>query len=1311
MSSRLKSGGYLVVVVAIIALLAFWLSKTKRQSHDIAAAKPALNAPGAAVNPGQTSGAGGPRPSSSAGSPAPVVATSPASPPSSAGPAGALTTAADSGLSAGVLKQIAALEAEKAARTPAEQKLDSQLLYADRMRRGVPVADGVPAQRVNLDKDGQGRVLMDIKADVTGELLQHIKTLGGRVLNSFPQYQSIRAAVPLAAVEDLAARAEVRFIQPAVRVLRNTVVSQGDYAHQADTARATFGVNGSGVKIGVVSDSVDYLTNSPVNGLVTVLPGQSGIPASGEGTAMLEIIHDLAPGAQLFFATGDGSASVMASNILQLRFDYGCDIIVDDLAYYDESPFQDDIIAQAVNAATADGALYFSSAGNSGNLDSGTSGTWEGDFVNGGAAGPPVNGRGGFIHSFGAANYDLLTRSSSAGADTVLIWSDPLGASTNDYDLFTLDFSGTTIVSSSVNIQDGSQDPYEHVPSAFTGYRFVVVLASGTNRFLHLDTQRGQLAVATDGSVRGHNAAASGLSVAAVNVANAIYPNPFTGGSSDPVETFSSDGPRRMFYNPSGVPFTPGNFSSTGGVVYQKPDFAAADNVSTAVTGFSLFPGTSAAAPHAAAIAALLKSYRPNLTAAQARTILTGTALDIMAPGADRDSGAGIVMALPALRQAFPDALDVTPATGFTAGGPLGGPFSPAFQSFTLTNIGSGSLNWSLAGKPSWLDVSSGGGTLTPGGPAATVTVSLNTSAASGLPAGIYYANVSFTNLTSGIGQGRAFILVVQAPASLSGYADTVRSFNPVGYWALNETNQPPPPDSAIDQGAIGSAGDGFAIDGVSEGEPGVVGTAFRFFNPGPSPLYVGSRVDIPWQAALNPNGPFTVEFWVKPRQLTSDLYCPACSLDATENGGSSRLGWIFYQWSDNTWQFRVGGLGGYASPAAGGAAQAGVWQHLAGVYDGTNIYLYVNGQKVAGPVAVPMFGPNPRTPLRLGATSLPNRGFDGWVDEVAIYAKALSASDIAAHYAAATTNGAGYTAQIQAAHPVGYWPLDDTAAVPPDANALPVAYNSGGAPELYGLYQPGTVPDVAGVPDNGFGTNNRGCLFNGAAGYVSIPGSTLNITGPLTLSAWVKIDAANGNPQTIVGKGDTSYRLYTDPNGYPHFADGLQSSGDITGGTTVADGQWHHLVGVYDGVGSEQLYVDGLAVASTNGATGPISGNDGDVWIGGAPDHGTLHLFVGKVDEVAIFTNALSSAQVRQLFTSAAPLARLTSVTQTNGVIAFAWSALSGQNYQVQYKTNLAQTDWMNLGAPLTATNATTTASDAIGPEPQRYYRVLLVP
>jgi subtilisin family serine protease len=123
------------------------------------------------------------------------------------------------------------------------------------------------------------------------------------------------------------------------------------------------------------------------------------------------------------------------------------------------------------------------------------------------------------------------------------------------------------------------------------------------------------------------------------------YPGTFSG--SNTIESFSSDGPRRIFFTGNGSPLTPGNFSSTGGQVLQKPDFTAADGVSiSGAGGFSSpFYGTSAAAPHAAAIAALVKSRNLAQTASQVRAALFSSAIDIEGLGVDRDSGVGIIMA------------------------------------------------------------------------------------------------------------------------------------------------------------------------------------------------------------------------------------------------------------------------------------------------------------------------------------------------------------------------------------------------------------------------------------------------------------------------------------------------------------------------------------------------------------------------------------------------------------------------------------------------------------------------------------------
>jgi hypothetical protein len=618
-------------------------------------------------------------------------------------------------ISAEVMQQIQALEAEKESRTPAQQKIDSQLLYASKMERAQPIASGVSALQVNVGASDTGRVLVDISALVDDNFIQFLERNGATVLVSTPDYHSVRVEVSLNRLEDIAASDNVRFIQPkaeymlsqagnpgsqmvddvhgasdfdsrAERVRQQLTLalsekddekpidpgsltsvgykqSEGDASHRANTARGAFNVDGTGIKIGVLSNGVTSLAASQASGdlgPVTVLPGQIG--SGDEGTAMLEIIHDLAPGAQLFFATANATPATFAQNIRNLRA-AGCDIIVDDVFYFLETPFQDGqapavvsntnggAVAQAVIDVTAAGALYFSSAGNQGNKDINTSSCFQGDFVDGG---PNALMPGGTVNNFGGGNLNNQVLIAS-GNPTNLFWSDPLGGSANDYDLFVLNATATAVVQSSTNVQSGTQDPSEQVSATAVNNRIVVFKKTGAAaRFFHITTNSNsggggpRLAINTEGTTKGHSSAAAAFSVGATPATGAAFT------AAAVTETFSSDGPRRLFFNADGTAITPGNFLSTGGLLRQKPDITAADGVSvTGVGGFgSPFSGTSAAAPHAAAIAGLIKQAKPAFTTAQIRTALTSSAIDIQAAGVDRDSGAGIVMAYQALQAA-----------------------------------------------------------------------------------------------------------------------------------------------------------------------------------------------------------------------------------------------------------------------------------------------------------------------------------------------------------------------------------------------------------------------------------------------------------------------------------------------------------------------------------------------------------------------------------------------------------------------------------------------------------------------------------
>ena len=306
-----------------------------------------------------------------------------------AGPVGAQQPSVQAGgeLPGKAMLQIKELLEAKAQRTPAQRKVISQLLDA---------AGSTRSQRVPGTASTDEPVTVDIRTDVTPSLLARIQSLGGTVLNSLPKYRAIRAHLPLSAVEPLAAHDTIQSIRTGdVAVTRKEDTSEGEAAHRAEVARQTHSVDGTGIGIGVLSNGVRTLAARQASGdlpdRVTVLPGQAG--SGDEGTAMLEIVHDLAPGAELYFATALGGQARFAANIEALC-EAGADVIVDDVYYILEAAFQDDVVAQGVNAAVADGCVFVSAGGNGGNLNDGTAGVWEGGLRRGrDAAGERRTGR------------------------------------------------------------------------------------------------------------------------------------------------------------------------------------------------------------------------------------------------------------------------------------------------------------------------------------------------------------------------------------------------------------------------------------------------------------------------------------------------------------------------------------------------------------------------------------------------------------------------------------------------------------------------------------------------------------------------------------------------------------------------------------------------------------------------------------------------------------------------------------------------------------------------------------------------------
>jgi len=104
---------------------------------------------------------------------------------------------------------------EKDARTEAQRKLDSQLLYEIYRRRGEAAQKGVPPGATDVKIDAHGRALVDVRAPVTARLQKAIRRAGGTVLSTSRAHDSTIARIPLLKLESIAADPAVRAIVPA----------------------------------------------------------------------------------------------------------------------------------------------------------------------------------------------------------------------------------------------------------------------------------------------------------------------------------------------------------------------------------------------------------------------------------------------------------------------------------------------------------------------------------------------------------------------------------------------------------------------------------------------------------------------------------------------------------------------------------------------------------------------------------------------------------------------------------------------------------------------------------------------------------------------------------------------------------------------------------------------------------------------------------------------------------------------------------------------------------------------------------------
>jgi len=491
-------------------------------------------------------------------------------------------------------------------------------------------------------KRDQYRIKVDIRGNVTDELLDFIEESGGKVIYASKEFDSIRAAITGKLIDHLSRREEVYSISNAAKAHKYKLnTSQGVTDQRVNVARSNPNFKGKGVKIGVLSDSVNYLAQVQKTGDLPNVQVLDNVGGMGEGTAMLEIIYDMAPEAQLYFATAVRSDASYADNIIKLA-NAGCKVIVDDVVYYNEPSFEDGIIAKAVNKVAKQGVAYFAAGGNEGNKHLGTSQTWEGDYK-GNNQPTTFNGQKYLdFHLFSASS--VYNQISGSPTGCVLQWADSFNSPSSDYDLFISDSSNKIVTAST-----GKNQAFEaaSVPSGKTS-KILVARRSGSARFMRISCF-GYLTLqfSTNGATSGHSTAEGGFGVGAIRISSSKTSSFFNDAKTKTLQPdyFSSDGPRRIYFD-NGIAVTPGNFLSSGGKIRNKPDFLSTNGCLTATPGFSSFYGTSAAAPHAAALAALIFGAAPSISLANLRNVLMKSAIDVGPKGRDDSSGVGVLDAV-----------------------------------------------------------------------------------------------------------------------------------------------------------------------------------------------------------------------------------------------------------------------------------------------------------------------------------------------------------------------------------------------------------------------------------------------------------------------------------------------------------------------------------------------------------------------------------------------------------------------------------------------------------------------------------------
>jgi len=646
------------------------------------------------------------------------------------------------------------------------------------------VQDAMRSRRLRIDANNEVQVYILLSA-VTDDTVKQLTDAGVTIEIRDPDRRRVQAHLPIAKLNSVAQLAIVDSIRLPTYARRRvgSVTTEGDTILFADAVRQQMSLDGTGVRVGVISDGLkgvfatgctsqcagvgggpistgdlpsaagvrtasgvltsssggivgrSFQANNDLEGLPPATPACTFPGAGAEGTALLEIVHDLAPGARLSFANFDTDLAFnQAVNFLAASND----IVIDDIGFfgepYDGSSGVSRNTAAALNNPDFPIRAYFTSAGNDADEH------YIGTYVSSGVDGASISGvaNPGRVHLFqrtgdttdvlglGPQPYNVVALPPNGEIAIFLSWNDPFGGSTNNYDLYLVQQSTGRVVASSTDVQNGRQDPVEVIDYVNrTGqqdfFRIVVqnVRDAAQPRDLNIFSFQpecaaaGPLVLAPPRHER-HNFNTATRSVSAQSDAGGSPASVISVGAicsaSANAAAFANRVPNESCLDATNR--TAEFFSSRGPTLdgRQKPDIAAIDGVTITGAGSfgSTFFGTSAAAPHMGGIAALLLQGAPCLlnrststigaTAARTsvRNLLLGNAVKLSSDNPDYVFGAGRADAFATLRSTLPAWRGPGTTMTFDANSTFGVALTPAQLGFSDPNSCSlTALSWS----------------------------------------------------------------------------------------------------------------------------------------------------------------------------------------------------------------------------------------------------------------------------------------------------------------------------------------------------------------------------------------------------------------------------------------------------------------------------------------------------------------------------------------------------------------------------------------------------------------------------------------